>query len=180
MSIPDPQAIAQWIDEIQALKQQITELKRDRDTGYADADRWRDRYMTEAQQRRTETQTAQRTITALHREIEQLRGSLAIALDRSIDGIDLPDPAMLNPNSATADTSTASPEVSQQLRDLREQVLTLSEALAAERRNHEETRRSLTMALGDTMDVLNQERSRRQSPNSPANSPANLPPNLPL
>lgn len=157
MSIPDPQAIAQWIDEIQALKQQITELKRDRDTGYADADRWRDRYMTEAQQRRTETQTAQRTIAALHREIEQLRGSLAIALDRSIEGIDLPDPAMLTPNLDT----TSAPAEQQQLRELREQVLTLSEALAAEKRNHEETRRSLTLALGDTMDVLNQERSRR-------------------
>jgi FtsZ-binding cell division protein ZapB len=161
MSIPDPQAIAQWIDEIQALKQQITELKRDRDTGYADADRWRDRYMTEAQQRRTETQTAQRTIAALHREIEQLRGSLAIALDRSIEGIDLPDPAMLTPN---LDTATApAPTEQQQLRELREQVLMLSEALAAEKRNHEETRQSLTLALGDTMDVLNQERSRRNS-----------------
>lgn len=157
MSIPDPQAIAQWIDEIQALKQQITELKRDRDTGYADADRWRDRYMTEAQQRRTETQTAQRTIAALHREIEQLRGSLAIALDRSIGGIDLSDPVMLTSDQDTTSTLTEP----QQLRELREQVLTLSEALAAEKRNHEDTRRSLTMALGDTMDVLNQERSRR-------------------
>ena len=48
------QDVTQWLDEIKALKQQLVEMRQEREEAYASAINWQQRYETEAQQRRVE------------------------------------------------------------------------------------------------------------------------------
>ena len=59
------QDIRQWLNEIKALQQQLTEVVRDREAALESAAQWRQLYNTEAQQRRAEAKLNQQTIAAL-------------------------------------------------------------------------------------------------------------------
>ncbi len=66
--------VTNWLTEIKALKEQLAELQSDRNAAWESAEKWRQLYSTEAQQRRTETKLSQQAIASLKAEIDQLRG----------------------------------------------------------------------------------------------------------
>ncbi|MDB9375227.1 hypothetical protein [Nodularia sphaerocarpa] len=139
----------QWLAEIQALKAQITEQQRDRDTAWESAQKWRKLYNTEAEQRRTDANLAQQAIASLKAEIQQIKGLESGVL---VDG---------------KATTAAQQEIKQiqSLEDLQGRLIAmikerdrLLQALKTEQENHAETRNSLTTALGDAIDGLTRER----------------------
>lgn len=148
--------VTQWITEIQALKQQVADLKRDRDGAYQAADAWQARYTTEAQQRRADREQFQQQQAQLRAEVDRLRGNP----DGLLDELAPIGPAGDAPALPMADPATlAAAQI--ECRQLREQLAQLVRTLQAEREAHDRTRRDLTTALGDAIDALERERQRR-------------------
>jgi hypothetical protein len=122
------QDLTEWIAEVRRLQKQVAELRQQRDQAYNSAANWRRLYDREAQQRRQ-------------------AASLASQLT--------PDPPPSLP-ATDPDTlpSPTSPE--DQIQALKVQCQQLSQALEAERHAHEQTRLSLTIALGEALDQWKQ------------------------
>lgn len=149
--------VTQWLAEIKALKQQLSELERERDAALEGEANWRQLYTTEAQQRRTEARLAQQNIETLKSQIRQIQ-----SLPQS------------KPNDPVA-VAAIKEEVAQ-IEDLEELKAKLAEALVerdslaqalkTEQANHAQTRKSLTTAIGDTLDRLAKERENRPEGNS--------------
>jgi uncharacterized coiled-coil DUF342 family protein len=152
------QDVRQWLAEIKLLQQKLVEAHQERDEAYASASKWRSLYETEAKQRRTAASLAQQTIDALKAEIDRLQSSPLMS-----------DPTTSSPqiHAEVAHLQTVS-ELQQRLTDaliecdraMRE-ANHLAQALKAEQSEHTKTRKSLTTALGDTVDLLTKERSSR-------------------
>ncbi|HEY9646978.1 MAG TPA: hypothetical protein V6C88_11440 [Chroococcidiopsis sp.] len=158
--------VRQWLAEIKALQQKLAEARQECDEAYRGASNWRKLYETEAQQRRTETHLAQQTIAGLKAELQRLQGGFS-ETDASEADI-----AAIQDNVAQLQT----------VDDLQKslvQVLTerdrLQQQLKAEQLDHERTRKALTSALGDTVDLLSKERAQRNgaAESSSATPPAN-------
>lgn len=150
------QDVRQWLAEIKSLQQKLSEALQERDEAYASAANWRSLYETEAQQRRAETRLSQQEISDLKAELEQLRSSA-------------PGSADLTADEAVLSSVQAEVEQLQTAEQLREQLLQalierdrLSKALKSEKTKHANTRKSLTIALGDTVDMLAKERAARE------------------
>jgi hypothetical protein len=137
--------IVQWLNEIKDLKQQLQEARQAEEAAHASADNWRKRYEIEAQQRRTEAELMQQTIG-------ELRSQLAIVQN-------LPQPS--------ADAPIAQAEIEQTVEhldsvaDLKAKLLEiwaerdrLAHDLKVEQTEHAQTRKNLTTALGDAVDML--------------------------
>ncbi|MCM0593437.1 MAG: hypothetical protein HEQ35_01430 [Gloeotrichia echinulata IR180] len=140
----------QWLGEIQALKQQMEQLQRDRDAGWESAERWRKLYNTEAEQRRTDIQLSQQAIASLKAEIQKLQGfeegtlaetTLQTAIEQEISQLE------------------SFEELKTKLITLIKERDRLLQALKIEQDNHAQTRQSLTTALGDAIDSLTRERA---------------------
>jgi DNA repair exonuclease SbcCD ATPase subunit len=146
------QDVTQWLAEIKALKQQLAEAQQQQQQAYASAANWQRLYETEAQQRRTEANLAKQTIAELQQKLQKLQ------------------------NYTTSEASTSDTIASHQsevaeinsVEDLRARLLeTLAErdrllqALKTEQTNHDQTRRGLTTALGDAIDLLSRHRGER-------------------
>jgi hypothetical protein len=140
----------QWLTEIQELREQMAALQSDRDTAWESAQKWRQLYNTEAEQRRTDAQLSQQAIASLKADLHKLRG--------------------LEMETLAAETSvTAIQEEIKQLKsmeDLQAKLVIvikerdrLLQALKTEQDNHAQTRNSLTTALGDAIDSLTRERA---------------------
>lgn len=139
------QNVTQWLDEIKTLKQQLAEAQREREEAYTSAANWQRLYETEAQQRRIEANLARQSIESLHREMQQLQ-------------------ARFGPQRSLATTTELIQSEVEQLTseaDVRSRLAaTLAEcdrlktALQTEQENHAQTRKSLTMALGDAINAL--------------------------
>lgn len=149
--------VRQWLAEIKTLQQQLAEVHQERDQAYAGAANWRKLYETEAQQRRTEVHLAQQTIDALKAEVQRLQAPL------SIERQDLSDLSQLQHDVE-----------SQPLEELRTQLIQLKverdrllQSLKLEQLEHEKTRKALTGALGDAVDLLARERARQQGSEHP-------------
>ncbi len=162
------QDVRQWLDEIKRLQQQLATVQRDRDTALESAQQWRQLYNTEAQQRREETQRYQATLADLEAEIQQLQQKLSIpqneiltkvAIQRELD--QLQDVEVLKAKLKTAMLE----------RDrARETIRQLNESLEQEKATHQETRNSLTTALGDTVDLLTKAQGRSPFQGDSANN----------
>ncbi|MBD2520223.1 hypothetical protein H6G93_35840 [Nostoc sp. FACHB-973] len=139
----------QWLTEIQTLKQQMVELQHDRDAAWESAQKWRQLYNTEAEQRRTDAQLSQQAIASLKADLHKLQG---------IETGTLP--------------ATAVPAIQQEIEQLQsvEELQAkliaaikerdrLLQALKTEQDSHAQTRQSLTTALGDAIDSLTRERT---------------------
>lgn len=146
------QDIRQWLDEIKRLQQQLGQLRDDRDQALASADQWRERYNTEAQQRREETRRHQQAIAQLRGELEQLQEKFGlpkneiltkVETQREVEGLQTVDELKHKVIQITLERDRA-----------REQVRQITEVLEKEKADHLQTRNSLTTALGDTMDLL--------------------------
>ena len=141
--------VSQWLAEIKTLKQQLAEATQDREQAHASAANWRQLYETEAQQRRSEFHLAQQTIESLKQQLQQLQA-------RSPE---LPE-AALTELWAQADQLHSVPELRQKLVAALADRDRLLQGLQTEQTDHAQTRKSLTMALGDAIDLL----SKHQSP----------------
>jgi hypothetical protein len=150
---------AKWLSEIKTLQQKVAEAHQERDQAYASAANWRTLYETEAKQRRLEANLARQALDSLKAELQELR-----------------QPLQINPS----DRSTAvQAEVAQvaNIEELQSRLMQallecdrLSQELREEQSTHDNTRRSLTTALGDAIDQLNQERSQRSTHQHSANA----------
>ncbi|MEH2307213.1 hypothetical protein [Nostoc sp.] len=141
----------QWLTEIQELREQMAVLQSDRDTAWESAQKWRQLYNTEAEQRRTDAQLSQQAIASLKADLHKLRG--------------------LEVETLAAGTSlTAIQQEIEQLKSVEELQTKLIavikerdrllQALKTEQDNHAQSRNSLTTALGDAIDSLTQERAK--------------------
>ncbi|MHC5675931.1 hypothetical protein [Nostoc sp.] len=140
----------QWLTEIQVLKEQMAGLQHDRNSAWESAQKWRQLYNTEAEQRRTDAQLSQQAIASLKADIHKLQG---------LEGETL----------AIRTPVTANQQEIEQLKsveDLQAKLITvikerdrLLQALKTEQDNHAQTRNSLTTALGDAIDSLTRERA---------------------
>ncbi|GAB4379060.1 MAG: hypothetical protein Kow00121_32290 [Elainellaceae cyanobacterium] len=146
------QDVKQWLSEIKLLQQKMAALQQERDEAYTSAANWRNLYEAEAKQRRTEATLSQQAIEALNGQIQGLQ--------------ELPQMKGKNPETL----SLIEQEVEQleginELRTALVQALAecdrLAQTLKAEKQAHAQTRKALTTALGDTIDMLNRERARK-------------------
>jgi predicted nucleic acid-binding Zn-ribbon protein len=139
------QNVTQWLDEIKALKQQLVEMRQEREEAYASAINWQQRYETEAQQRRIEAKLAQKTIETLQQDIQQLKGRMQP--DESGSG------STPEIQAAVSDLKTEA-ELRSRLTQALVECDRLTQALQTEQANHIQTRNSLTTALGDAIATL--------------------------
>ncbi|MEA5625676.1 hypothetical protein [Nostoc sp. UHCC 0251] len=141
----------EWLTEIRVLKEQMVELQSDRDAAWESAQKWRQLYNTEAEQRRTDAQLSQQAIASLKANLHKLQG--------------------LEVETLASETSvTAIQQEIEQLKsveDLQAKLIAvikerdrLLQALKTEQDNHAQSRNSLTTALGDAIDSLTRERAR--------------------
>ncbi|MDJ0736369.1 MAG: hypothetical protein QNJ47_20280 [Nostocaceae cyanobacterium] len=139
----------QWLAEIQTLKQQLAEVQKERDAGWESAEKWRKLYNTESEQRRTDAQLSQQAIASLKTELEKLRGiEKGLLDDTTLDAAIKQEIALL----------TSVEELQAKLITIIQERDHLKQALKTEQENHEQTRKSLTTALGDAIDRLTQQR----------------------
>jgi chromosome segregation ATPase len=136
-----------WLAEIDALKQQIQDAEREAIAARESADRWRQLYTQEANQRRHDIETTQTEVDRLKTELARFKDAAqtpthAAQLTAEVAAIaqdDLRDRLV----AALAQTET-----------LIQQIATLETDLGLERAEHAKTRSDLTSALGDTVEVF--------------------------
>ncbi len=152
--------VTQWLAEIKALQQRLTELQQERDDAYTSAANWRRLYETEAQQRRTEATYAQQIKENLEEEKQRLQG---------FPELDWDEPEAESMVQREIESLVALEDLKQKLTEallermrLRSEVLRLAQVLQAEQESHVQTRKSLTTALGDAVDQLTKERSEKE------------------
>ena len=147
--------VSQWLAEIQSLQQQLKIMGQERDQAYASAANWRKLYESESEQRRNDSERSQRRIRALANELEVFKKTPA-------DGEMSRD---LEQKLAQVTQVDSVDELRSQLVSALKLCEQLSNALKAEQTTHEETRQSLTSALGDTIDLLakDQKSSKNES-----------------
>ena len=139
----NPKEVMQWLNEVKSLQQQVRDLTIELAAAQQNADSWRSRYETEGQQRRSDVTTRQDQINKLQVEIAQLRTQPEFSTTLSDDAI------ALQINGITS-MSALQDKLFKVWTD-RDNVLA---ALKKEQLAHEKTKKDLTMALADAMDVL--------------------------
>jgi chromosome segregation ATPase len=146
------QDIRQWLNEIKSLQQQLADVVRDREAALESAAQWRQLYNTEAQQRRTEAKLNQQTIASLQAQIQKLQSFSPSIPDET---------NVLNLHQQQVEELQTIEEVKMKLVEVflerdraREEINHLASALKQEQTRHSETRKSLTTALGDAVDLL--------------------------
>lgn len=117
----------------------VETLRQERDRALEDALKWRRRYEIEAQQRRTEAETTDRTIRNLRAEVQQL-SQMGSAVVR-------PVLTAIPSDSAVSDQQYIILELAR-LAQSRDE---LAEALAQEQQQHAKTRENLISALGEAL-----------------------------
>lgn len=140
---PESKQVVQWLNEVKSLQQQVRDLTIELDAAQQNVDSWRSRYETEGQQRRTDVTTRQDQINKLQTEIAQLRTQPEFSTTLSDNAI------VVQINSITSMTALQG-KLFEVWTD-RDNVLA---ALKKEQLAHEKTKKDLTMALADAMDVL--------------------------
>ena len=140
----------QWLAEIQALKQQLAELRQEKDTAWESAEKWRKLYNTESEQRRSDTQLSQQAFASLKVQIQQMRGI---------------DEGLINETTSDEEIRGEITDIDS-VEELRNKLITtlkerdqLLQALKTEQENHSQTRNNLTTALGDAIDGLAKQRA---------------------
>ena len=142
--------VVQWLNEIKDLKQKLQVAQAAQEAANASADNWRKLYETEAQQRRTEAMLTRQTIANLKSEIAELQRLPKASSDRvvtqaTVESIDL----------------TTVDELKVRLLELGAEHDRLAQDLKAEQADHAQTRKNLTTALGDTVDLLTKVREQK-------------------
>lgn len=147
--------VIRWINEIKALKQQLTIAQQERDQARIQEEKWRQLYAQEAQQRRTE-----------HQEAQQQLQTLSHRLQGAEQGSDRPGNSeeTLHRNFETMIREIKTvPQLKQKFKQLYLEKELAVQALQQERLKHQETRSSLTTVINDTIDQLTPQRSPRNA-----------------
>lgn len=144
--------VIKWLGEIRTLKEQLTTLQQERDKLKESEANWRNLYGTEAQQRRTDAKLAQQ-------QLEQLRNKFSNeALNQQIKKSDSSRAKMILLEEIKGlDTLEA---LKDKLLEVMQERDFLKEVLTKEQENHEQTRKSLTAVIGETVDQLAKERKK--------------------
>jgi chromosome segregation ATPase len=136
------QEVVQWLNEIKTLQQQVADLQGQLAEANDSGDRWRARYDAEAQQHRTALTQSQSQLQVVQAQLAQVQSPV-------------------NPETLTIDSAMAArldrltPEgMKQKLIEVWAERDQMETALKAERSAHEQTRKDLTTALADAMEVL--------------------------
>lgn len=153
------QEITRWLTEIRTLQQQLASAREDRDQAYQSAASWRQLYEAEAKQRREDVESLQATIATLRTELDTLRAHredavTALLVEEQLDVTDIHTVEGLRAELIKALQSCDR----------------LQKALQAEKADHAETRKTLTSALGEAIDVMNP--SSHLVPSSTHHSPS--------
>ena len=135
----------QWLAEIQALKQQVAELVRERDAAWKSTQKWQKLYNTEGEQRRTDTLRFQQEIASLKADIRQIQGIEEVTPNDTILATDIEQE--ISRLNSVDELKTKLIAVTKE----RDRLLSL---LKTEQDNHAQTRKSLTTALGDAIDSI--------------------------
>jgi hypothetical protein len=139
------EAVVQWLNEIKSLRQQLAEAQAALAVAEASGHKWRQLYEAEAQQRRQDVQSAQQTIQANQAQVERLKAPPAT----------LADAAQANSEVAEQVAQITNPaELKARLVEMWSARDRLAQALQAEQIAHAKTRKDLTTALADSMEVL--------------------------
>jgi hypothetical protein len=152
------QDVTQWLAEIKALQQKLDVVTKERDEAYVSSSRWRSLYEAEAKYRRAEAIQAQKTIAYLNTQCNLLEDANRQNTQTSAASKQRVDISAIN---QVAD-GRVSQTLQAQLANALAECDRLSKALQAEKSNHEKTRKSLTSALGDTVERLTKERASRE------------------
>jgi chromosome segregation ATPase len=149
---------AKWLAEIKELQQKVVAADQEREQAYTSAANWRSLYETEAKQRRLEANLARQALDSLKAQLQ-----------------DLSRTASLSDRATAVQAEIAQVTSLEALQSRLIQALVecdrLSQCLRDEQSAHDNTRRSLTTALGDAIDQLNQERSQHLANLNNAHSP---------
>jgi regulator of replication initiation timing len=165
------QDIAQWLAEIKSLQQQVAQLQQEYEEAQSRIDRWRELYNQEAEQRRKETKVYQDMIDTLQSEIQLWKQGGKSPEERAATERQLWQE--LN-RLETDEIKQKLLEAIAQIDQGKAEAERLREALSAEQIAHEQTRKSLTTALGDTVELLTQAqeaaKKKRPEPSLPGSS----------
>jgi predicted nucleic acid-binding Zn-ribbon protein len=140
---PAPKEVIQWLNEVKLLQQQVKDLNAELLVATQNADAWRSRYDTEGQQRRSESASAQSKIGKLMDQVAQLLANPELSTELGDDAIAVQIKGLIS----MSDLQSKLFEVWTD----RDKAIA---ALKAEQSAHEKTKKDLTMALADAMDVL--------------------------
>ncbi len=137
------QDVTQWLEEIKALRSQLATVQQERDEAFKESSTWRDRLNAEMQLRMRET-------TLLKQQIDTLEG------DR-VESEEEPSSAGVSDKlQGTLSQLTNLEDLRQFAIELAQERDRLRQELQSERQAHQSTRESLSIALGDTIDLLTQ------------------------
>lgn len=143
--------IGQWINEIETLQQKLAEALKERDAANESISKWRQLYNTEAIQGRERVRQAEETIAELKATIDGLQqNSLAIPEENEAVEVEGEIERIQNLDELKALAIEATRERDRALQE----VQRLKEALEKERSDRQQTRQTLTAALGDAVDLL--------------------------
>lgn len=144
------QEVVQWLNEIKTLQQQVADLQGELAEANDSSDRWRARYDAEAQQHRIALTQSQSQLQAAQAQLAQAQNPV-------------------NPETLTIDSAMSArldrltPEgLKQKLIEIWAERDQMEAALKGERSAHEQTRKDLTTALADAMEVLS--KAKRNGP----------------
>ncbi|NJR67246.1 MAG: hypothetical protein HC771_00245 [Synechococcales cyanobacterium CRU_2_2] len=153
------QDVTQWLEEIRSLRAQLATVQQERDEAFSESATWRDRLNAEMQLRVRESALLKQQIDTLaSRELAEQADGLGAGTEGS----------GAEPKANTPISAQLQEALNQltSLEDLREFAVTIAQErdrlrqeLQAERQAHQDTRESLSIALGDTIDLLTQRSS---------------------
>ena len=146
------QDITPWLNEIKALQEKIVELQTELNSAQDSASQWRQLYNIEAQQRRNESQQSQETIDNLKTKVHQLQSFSLVKEDRNETLTNIEH--QIEHLQTLAEFKAKIIEVIQERDRAVEEVQKLTTTLKQEQTNHANTRKSLTNALADAVDLL--------------------------
>lgn len=144
--------VIKWLGEIRSLKEQLTTLQQERDQLKESEANWRNLYATEAQQRRTDAKLAQQQLEQLQSQLSNLTLNQQIKKSDSVKA-----KTIFLEELKGLDTPEA---LQERLLEVLQERDYLKEALQQEQNNHEQTRKSLTAVIGETVDQLAKERKK--------------------
>jgi hypothetical protein len=163
------EAVVQWLNEIKSLQQQLAQTQVALEASEASGHKWRQLYEAEAQQRRQDVQSAQQTIQAGQAQVARLKAPPASFADAAQANSEVVEQVAQITNPA---------ELKARLVEMWSARDRLAQSLQAEQIAHAKTRKDLTTALADSMEVLKQrgpmaeDRSPLISPDPTALTPA--------
>lgn len=140
------QDITGWLTEIRTLQRQLAAACQERDQAYKSASNWRQLYEAEAKQRRGDVEQLQLTVNTLRTELSTLRAQQNDSIQSIVSAQELFADAKVDLDTVEG--------LRTQLVKVLHQCDRLQKALDAEKTDHEETRRTLTTALGETINAL--------------------------